>query len=160
MALPTGPSSGTPNENVVGAGPFVLKSYVQGEKIVLVKNPKYWDAKAIHLAGITFINVPPGPQQLTTLESGLVDVGGIPDNDIPALKSPAQTCSPRRSFPDAAYYFVPICKASGPLSNVKVRQALNYATNRVAINNALFFGKGRAGLEHLPVVSPATTTAP
>ncbi len=26
MALPTGPSSGTPNENVVGAGPFVLKS--------------------------------------------------------------------------------------------------------------------------------------
>ena len=42
MALPTGPSSGSPNENVVGAGPFVLKSFVQGEKIVLVKNPKYW----------------------------------------------------------------------------------------------------------------------
>ncbi len=149
MALPTGSSSGTPNENVVGAGPFVLKSYVQGEKIVLVKNPKYWDAKAIHLAGITFINVPPGPQQLTTVESGLVDVGGIPDNDIPALKSQPDLQS-TSLFPDAAYYFVPICKASGPLSNVRVRQALNYATNRVAINNALFFGKGEPAWSIFP----------
>ena len=149
MALPTGPSSGSPNENVVGAGPFVLKSFVQGEKIVLVKNPKYWDAKAIDLAGITFVNVPSGPQQLNTIESGLVDVEGIPDNDIPALKNLSDVQS-TSLFPDASYYFVPICKASGPLANVKVRQALNYATNRVAINNALFFGKGQPAWSIFP----------
>jgi len=149
MALPTGPSSGTPNENVVGAGPFILKSYVQGEKIVLVKNPKYWDAKAIHLAGITFVNVPFGPQQLNSVESGLVDVEGIPDNDIPALKNVPNLQS-TSLFPDASYYFVPICKASGPLANLKVRQALNYATNRVAINNALFFGKGEPAWSIFP----------
>ena len=149
MALPTGPGSSNPNENVVGAGPFILKSYVQGEKIVLVKNPKYWDAKAIHLAGITFVDVPPGPQQLTTVESGLVDVGGIPDNDIPALKNLPNLQS-TSLFPDASYYFVPICKASGPLANVKVRQALNYATNRVAINSALFFGKGEPAWSIFP----------
>ena len=149
MALPTGPSSGSPNENVVGAGPFVLKSFVQGEKIVLVKNPKYWDAKAIDLAGITFVNVPSGPQQLNSIESGLVDVEGIPDNDIPALKNLSDVQS-TSLFPDASYYFVPICKASGPLANVKVRQALNYATNRVAINNALFFGKGQPAWSIFP----------
>src|SRR5580700_7638437 len=85
MALPTGSSSANPNQNVVGAGPFMLKNYTQGQSIELVKNPKYWDAKDIHLAGITFTEVPNGPQQLTSLESGLVEVEGIPDNDIPAL---------------------------------------------------------------------------
>jgi peptide/nickel transport system substrate-binding protein len=149
MALPTGASSANPNLNVVGAGPFILKSYAQGQSIVLVKNPHYWDASAIHLAGIKFLNVPNGPQQLTSLESGLVEVEGIPDNDIPALdaQSNLQTNS---LFPDASYFFVPICKASGPLANVKVRQALNFATDRTAINNALLYGKGEPAWSIFP----------
>ncbi len=152
MALPSGSGSANPNENVVGAGPFMLQSYAQGEKIVLVKNPRYWDAKAIHISGVTFVNVPIGPQELTSLESGLVQVQGIPDNDIPALK--AQTNLQSSSlFPDASYFFLPICKSSGPLANVKVRQALNYATNRVAINNALLYGKGQPAWSFFPSTS-------
>ncbi len=89
----------------------------------------------------------------------MVDVGGIPDNDIPALKNLPNLQS-TSLFPDAAYYFVPICKASGPLANVKVRQALNYATNRVAINNALFFGKGEPAWSIFPSLELPTTTAP
>jgi peptide/nickel transport system substrate-binding protein len=149
MALPTGSSSANPNQNVVGAGPFMLKSYAQGQKIVLVKNPRYWDAKGIKLAGVSFINVPTGPQQLTSLESGLVQVEGIPNNDIQALEAQPNLQSSSQ-FPDASYFFVPICKASGPLSNVKVRQALNYATNRKAINNALLFGKGEPAWSIFP----------
>jgi peptide/nickel transport system substrate-binding protein len=149
MALPTGPKAGNPNESVVGAGPFILKSYVEGEKIVLVKNPRYWDAKSIDLSGITFVNVPSGPQQLNSLESGLVQVEGVPDNDIPALKAQHNLQS-NSLFPDASYFFVPICKSSGPLANVKVRQALNFATNRTAINNALLFGKGEPAWSIFP----------
>jgi peptide/nickel transport system substrate-binding protein len=149
MALPTGSASANPNENLVGAGPFVFKSYAQGQSIVLVKNPKYWDASAIHLTGITFVNVPQGPQQLNSLKSGLVDVEGIPDGDIPALKA-APNLQSSSAFPDASYFFIPICTASGPLANLKVRQALNFATNRVAINNALLFGKGQPAWSIFP----------
>jgi len=113
------------------------------------QNPRYWDASAIHLSGLKFVNVPNGPQQLTSLESGLVEVEGIPDNDIPALD--AQTNLQSSSlFPDASYFFVPICKASGPLANVKVRQALNFATNRTAINSALLYGKGEPAWSIFP----------
>ena len=149
MALPTGPKSGSPNQNIVGAGPFVLQSYVQGQKIVLVKNPKYWNAKAIALSGITFTDVPAGPQQLNALQTGLVDAERIPNSDIPALKNLTNLQS-ISAYPDAGYYFVPICGASGPLASVKVRQALNYATNRVAINNALLFGKGEPAWSLFP----------
>ena len=43
---------------------------------------------------------------------------------------------------DAQYLWMPICKSSGPLADVKVRQALSYAVNRVQINSALLSGKG------------------
>ena len=149
MALPTGPSNGTPNTNLVGAGPFVLKSYVPGEHIELVKNPRYWNAKNIPAPGLTFINVPSGPQQLNASQSGLVDVEGIPVSDLPELKS-LTNFQTQSTFPDGNYYFVPICKSSGPLANLKVRQALNYATNRTAINNALLFGKGQPAWSLFP----------
>ena len=73
MALPTGSGTANPNLNVVGAGPFMLKSYAQGQSIVLVKNPKYWDASAIHLAGITFTEV---PERAPAAHLGRVGVGG------------------------------------------------------------------------------------
>ncbi len=149
MALPTGAPNGPPNLNVVGAGPFKLKSYIPNSKVVLVKNPKYWNAKSIHLAGITFVNVPQGPQQLNSLRSGLVDVNQIPPTDFGALKS-LTNLQTTALFADANYYFVPICQASGPLANLKVRQALNYATNRIAINNALLFGKGQPAWSIFP----------
>ncbi|HLN16001.1 MAG TPA: ABC transporter substrate-binding protein [Acidimicrobiales bacterium] len=152
MALPTGPSTGLPNTAVVGAGPFVFKSYTPDEKLVLVKNPKYWDAKAIALSGITFINVPSGPQQVNALESGLVDVEGVPAADIPTVKnnSSLQTNS---VFPDANYYFIPVCKSSGPLASLKVREAMNFAINRQSINNALLFGKGEPAWSIFPTGS-------
>jgi peptide/nickel transport system substrate-binding protein len=149
MALPTGPSNGSPNTNVVGAGPFMIKSYTPDSTIVLVKNPKYWDAKSIKLAGITFINVPSGPQQLNALRSGLVDVEGIPTADFGTLKSLTNFQS-NSSIPDASYINVSICKSSGPLASVKVRQALNFAVNRVAINNALLHGLGEPAWSIFP----------
>ena len=141
MAISTGATNGPPNTKVIGAGPFILKTYQPDEKIVLVKNSRYWDAKDIKLSGITFLNVPSGPQQLNALQSGEVDVEGIPSADYPELKhlKNLQTSS---TFADANYFFVPVCKSSGPLANLKVRQALNDAINRTAINNALLFGKG------------------
>jgi peptide/nickel transport system substrate-binding protein len=126
----------------VTAGPFEFKSWAPGEKLVLVKNPKYWDAKSIKLAGVTFVDVAPGPQQVNSLESGLVQAEvSLPPSDLSTLVGDSSlrvTSAPQ----DAQYLWMPICKSSGPLANVKVRQALSYAINRVQINTALLSDKG------------------
>jgi len=153
MALPTGSSTGSANTKVVGAGPFMLKSYTQGQRIVLVKNPKYWDAESIKLAGITFTNVPVGPQQINALEAGTSEVEvNLPASDIPTLKALPQLQA-STSFPDANYLFAPICKLKGPLEDLRVRQALNFATNRKAINSSLLFGKGQPAWSIFPSTS-------
>jgi ABC-type transport system substrate-binding protein len=153
MALPTGASGGPVNLNVVGAGPFKLQTYTAGGKIVLVKNPKYWDAKNIKLAGITFPSVPEGPQELNALESGTSEVQvALPPSDIPTLKHLSGVKS-YSTFPDANYYFAPLCSTKGPLANLKVRQALSYATNRKAINQSLLFGEGQPAWSIFPSTS-------
>ncbi len=143
IVSPKAAAAGTLGTEPIGAGPFMFKSYAPAQKLVLVKNPKYWDAKNIHLSGITFVSVPAGPQQVNALESGEVNaLDGLPTSDIPALtqQSSLQVTS---AFQDGGMYWVPMCKSSGPLANVKVRQALNYAINRVAINQSLLYGKGQ-----------------
>ena len=142
IVSPTAVSAGTAESSPVGAGPFMLKSYTPNEKMVLVKNPRYWDAKSIHLSGITFVEVPTGPQQVNALETGLVNAEyGLPASDIPALNGQSDI-EVKSAFLDGSFSIAPICKSSGPLANVKVRQALSYAVNRNAINSALFYGKG------------------
>jgi peptide/nickel transport system substrate-binding protein len=150
IVSPKATASGTLGTKPVGAGPFMLKTFTPSQKIVLVKNPKYWDAKSIHLSGITFVETPSGPQQINSLETGLVNAEeSLPPNDIPTLKN-LSTVYTKSAFVDAGYLFAPICKSSGPLANVKVRQALSYAINRPQINDALLFGKGEPAWSIFP----------
>jgi peptide/nickel transport system substrate-binding protein len=142
IVSPTAAAAGSLGTDPVGAGPFMFKSYASSEKLVLVKNPKYWDAKNIPLSGITFVSVPAGPQQISALESGEVNaLEALPPSDIPVLEGHS-SLQVKSSFQDGGVYYVPMCKASGPLADVKVRQALNYAINREAINKSLLYGKG------------------
>jgi ABC-type transport system substrate-binding protein len=76
-------------------------------------------------------------------------VEGIPSADFAALKS-LTNFQVNSTILDASYLYVPICKTSGPLANLQVRQALNYATDRVAINNALLNGLGEPAWSLFP----------
>ena len=103
IVSPTAAAAGTLGTDPVGAGPFMFKSYTTAEKLVLVKNPKYWDAKNIHLSGITFVSVPAGPQQVSALESGEVNaLDSLPPSDIPVLKDQSSATGhvlvPRRGY--------------------------------------------------------------
>jgi peptide/nickel transport system substrate-binding protein len=150
IVSPKGAAAGTLESKPVGAGPFMLKSFTPSQKIELVKNPKYWDAKSIKLSGITFVETPSGPQQINSLATGLVNAEeSFPINDIPALKKMSSVYT-TSAFLDANYLFAPMCKSSGPLANVKVRQALSYAINRPQINAALLFGKGEPAWSFFP----------
>ncbi len=150
LALPTGASNGATNTNVVGAGPFTLKSFAAGQKIVLVKNPRYWDAKSIRLPGITFVNVPAGPQQINAVRAGTVDVEtGIPSSDVPAVQG-AQGLQLNSTFNNGNVFYASVCKSSGPLANLKVRQALNIALDRATINKALFGGTAQPAWSIIP----------
>jgi ABC-type transport system substrate-binding protein len=84
------------------------------------------------------VAVATGPQTLTALRSGDVDMIPISPTEIPQLSG--FDISLRADSNSTLQ--IPVCKTRKPLDDVRVRQALNYATDKDELNAALLAGKG------------------
>lgn len=72
-------SLSTPPAQIAGLGPFRLRRYVPGQKLVLERNPYYWKVDAAHrrlpyLNRLTFLIVPTENAEILRFDSGEVDV--------------------------------------------------------------------------------------
>jgi peptide/nickel transport system substrate-binding protein len=143
----------------VGAGPYKFASQVTGSSITLVRNTSYWDPKAVHLAGITFTIYQAAQAMESAERAGQIDFAeGVAATDVPSLKQDSSLVT--QVLPSLAYdelVFNP--KVAGPLSNVKIRQAINYAINRTAVNQVLQGGLGKPMWEIMPPGNPYYNTA-
>jgi ABC-type transport system substrate-binding protein len=122
----------------IGAGPMVIAEYVNEQRILLEKNPDYWDADSIRVAGVEFIHVPGGDTAgSSALQAGQVDMVGIPTDQIPALGSNHDVIL---EVDPQTLSTLMTCKREEPLSDPLVRKALNKALDREAISEAVFDG--------------------
>lgn len=147
-------ASNIPNANAhpIGSGPFKLHSYQQGSSVQLVKNPTYYDAGKYPLGGVDFVNVAPGPEAVTALTSGAVDMVQVEPENVPELKSnPNIGLAMTKSYD---YMDIIPRQNSGPFTNAKVRAALEYAVNRRVLNQVLLDGLGQPAYQPWPSWSP------
>lgn len=139
-------------EHPVGSGPFMFASWERGATMKLVKNPYYWamgdDGKALpYLDGVTFEVIPDDATRILKLQSGDLDGAEfIPYARVAELKTAANLNM--ELFPSTKIVYLPlnvrpqIDGVDNPLSNPKVREALNYATNKEAIIQIVTMGVG------------------
>jgi ABC-type transport system substrate-binding protein len=114
-----------------GTGPFMLERWDQGRRLILKKNPRYWDAAAIHLDRLELLENVPRDTQFLMFERGELDAAE-------RLSSPDYLWIMDRA--DWAPYLQhrTVMNAYGSRMNVtrppfddrRVRQALNYAVNK------------------------------
>src|SRR5262249_50706277 len=71
---------------------------------------------------------------------GGADFGFISVDEASAMRSSGFSVKSQGS--DDQMYWMPLCKSTKPLADPKVRQALNYAVDRDALNQAIFDGAG------------------
>ncbi len=72
----------TPPEELVGTGPFKLKQYLSGERVILERNPNYWKQdeqgqRLPYLNEVVFENVPDLDAMDVAFEAGKTDAHGI-----------------------------------------------------------------------------------
>jgi peptide/nickel transport system substrate-binding protein len=136
----------------VGSGPFKLKSYQPGSSIELVKNPKYWDSSAYPLSAVDFVEVTNGPQAVSAITSGAVDMISLdPQQYTEVEHNPNIGTSITQSYD---YSLLEVRANRAPFNNVKVRAALEYAVDRAAINKVIYAGVGRPAYQPFPSNSP------
>lgn len=141
-----GPEKFTP----IGAGPFVMKEYKPAEELVLSANPDYWNGRP-SLDEVRFVWLGSDDDRLSSLSDGTVDVANI---RAPQTLEKARTDG-----------FAGIMAPSGlgglywlnnregrAGSDVRVRQAINYAIDPEVVAERV---NGGAGLPGRNIYSPS-----
>jgi peptide/nickel transport system substrate-binding protein len=128
-----------------GAGPYTLDSAatVAGDHYTFLQNPNYYDKAAVHWTKVVVRAITSPQATLNAMKTGQVDFAVGDASTIAAAKQAgiAVTMTP------LLWTGVTLADRAGtmskPLADVRVRQALNYATDRKAIASALFPDGGR-----------------
>jgi peptide/nickel transport system substrate-binding protein len=148
---------GTDASQPVGAGPFVLKSYVQGSSITLAANPKYWDKGQYMLGGVKFVQATLGPQTIVGLQTGSFDMTTLEPGEVAAVKRvPNLAVVVGKSYD---YVDLQMRQNTAPFDNPKVRAALEYAVDRNALNRVVYDGLGEPAYQPFPAWSPGYSKA-
>ncbi len=136
----------------VGTGPFRFVAWKSGEYVLEARNDQYWGDR-------------PGMDQLKFNWSGEASVlsmsvqSGNADvvYPLPPVFAPVVKANPKLRLSDTVgsfVYWVSLNTKLPPLDNVKVRQALNFATDRQGLVNALLRGYGTAANSPLAPTNP------
>lgn len=131
---------GDHGRDVIAAGPFKLQSYEPAAKVVMVKNDRYWDAANVRLAVIEYLHATAGSATVNALRAGQADYAQLQFTDRGSF---GQGYTVQSEMIPAPYQVNMCIRGDNPLGNLKVRQALNYATDRDDINTKLYDGKSR-----------------
>ena len=133
----------------VCAGPYKFVERVQQDRIVFEKFADYWNKDNVHIDRVVFLPIVDATVRLANLKSGGLDlIERLLATDIAAVKS-----DPKLKLSTAielGYQGLTLNigkdKAKGPLSqSTKVRQALDLAIDREAINQVVFNGEFKPG---------------
>jgi peptide/nickel transport system substrate-binding protein len=132
----------------VGTGPYVFKEWAQQDHITITANPDYnWASGRqkhngrAYLDEITFNFIPEPATRTTALESGqITGASGLPPADWKRLNEAGSFTTSQillEGYPPAGGFLN--CEKA-PTDDVKVRQAMEWATNRDEINEVFFEG--------------------
>jgi len=151
----------TPPNQWAGLGPFRLKEYVAGQRLVLERNPYYWktDVKANrlpYLDELVFLFVPSADAQVLRFQSGETDlISRLGAENFSVLSREQKDYTMVDAGPGLEYNFLffnlsePGEKTSAETAQkqkwfreVKFRQAVSAAIDREAIVRLVYQGRG------------------
>jgi peptide/nickel transport system substrate-binding protein len=141
------------HRNAMGTGPFMLKEWVQDQKLVVVKNPNWWGKAEGNVTEIVYTPVKATATRMAALLSGEVDFVLDPSpQDLPRLRQDGDLkvidgIENRTIFFGMDQHRDELVgsnvKGKNPLKDVRVRKALYQAIDINAIARVTLRGLGQ-----------------
>lgn len=131
----------------VGTGPYVLSSWTPGQSIVLERRDDYWGNQP-EVTKATYVFRPDSAVRAAMVEAGEADIA-------PSLSEQDAT-NPETDFayPNSETLYLRLDHSMAPLSDKRVREALNMAVDREAFIGTIL----PQGAELATAIVPPTTT--
>lgn len=151
MVSPTSVKTKGPDVNRigVGTGPFKFLEWQDNDRFALVKNGGYWRSGLPYLDGISMSIVNELNTAVRTVMSGETDLAlnmQVPQKLIADRSNNVVT----ETGPSLVFGNIAMNYSRGPLSDVRVRQAINYGLDRDELNKVLAAGLGEPTCAVLP----------
>lgn len=128
-------------EMPIGSGPYMVKEWERGQRIVLERNPYYWKEGQPYVDEFVIEYIPDDNTRMLKIESGEAQIATeVPYSQlerIDALDGIHVQIEDVMAW-DAVWFNVNM----PPLNDPKVIQALNYATPKEAMLQSLLYGAG------------------
>ena len=152
-------------DHPIGSGPFVLKSWTRNTEMVMEPNKFYWqtapDGKKLpYLDAIKFQIIPDDATRILKLRAGEIDIAEfVPYSRVAELKADGKLNMVLFPAAQVNYFALndrPTLKdgTKNPLGDPRVRQALNYATNKDALIQVVSYGTGMPQHSYMPMSTP------
>ncbi|HAA74151.1 TPA: ABC transporter substrate-binding protein [Candidatus Latescibacteria bacterium] len=134
--------------NPVGTGPFKFSDWVKDDRIVLVRNPDYWDG-APTVERLVFRSIPENSVRLIALSQGAVH--GM-DNLVPDFVSNISGNAKLKLLkqPGMNVGYLAMNMDKQPFHVLKVRRAINHAINKQAMVDNLYQGMAQPAVNPIP----------
>jgi len=133
--------------NIVSNGAYILDSYRERDRMILVKNPRYWDTKSVSIKKIIMYQTEEETAVMEWYKTGKIQIANpIPNDQIPTLLKEGR--SDLKIDPLLCTYYFTLNTTKPPFNNPLVRRALNYAIDKERLV-AHLLGAGRIPATHL-----------
>ena len=115
-------------EKPIGTGPFKFVEWKRDERLVLERNPDYWQGPA-DASRVTFRFIPEFSARMAALLSGEIDVmKDVPPHAVEAVERSGRA-KLRATVSSRINYLALVNLKPGPMQDVRVRKAMNHAVD-------------------------------
>lgn len=123
----------------VGTGPFKFVEYVPSQRVVLEKNPDYYDEdRMAQVDRVEFYIMTDTAAVVSALQSGTLDIASISADDAAVLEGQFDIYN----SPQNMVQIFALNNEFEPFSKKEVRQAINYCIDKDQIIDSVFGGYG------------------
>ena len=135
--------------NLVGNGPFALTEWRPNARLIVTKNPQYWDAAHNHLERVIFFPTEKADVEELNFRAGQLHITySLPPSKIPIYQKDAP--QKLRLDPLLSLIYVNFNTTKPPFTDPRVRRALAMAIDRSAISQSVYNGAWRPAATLVP----------
>ncbi|MBX5000145.1 ABC transporter substrate-binding protein [Rhizobium lentis] len=136
-------------EKPIASGAFVVDEWRRGDRVILKKNPNFWEADRVKLDGVEWISVPDDNTRMLNVQAGELDAAiFVPFSRVEELKKDPNLNVDINASTREDHLL--INHAHGALGKKEVRQALDLAIDKKAIVDTVTFGQGTVANSYIP----------
>lgn len=137
MASPTAIEAGNLEAEGVGTGAYTMTAFVPGESADYAKYDGYWEPEVQRVATMKITLMTDDQTRLNALRSGEIDGAVLRPVQAKSAEADGMTVV---SIPSVVFMYITVNSAMEPFDDPLVREALNYAIDRVEIGDGFFEG--------------------